>query len=205
MPKIDDPANSQTRYSSRLHRQTRVVLPPLKRAEVDPHWDPFARPLVARMGDPVVEVKATVIPAAVPAARPSIPPPYGRPSIRRRRCQTLCLETVTMIGVNIVLMVGAVHGLSRLLPVQLAQHNRLQLLEEQVSVMNSRVSRLQETLDRSMDPLQQEALTKEKFNLVPPTHIQVRLVTPPTTIAEESPEKAENLLGQVLGTASPPP
>lgn len=76
----------------------------------------------------------------------------------------------------------------RLLPVQLAQHHRLQLLEEQVNNMSDRVSRLQDALDRGMDPEQKDALIKERFNKVPPNHLQVRLVPGPidaSTIATD--------------------
>ncbi len=85
---------------------------------------------------------------------------------------------MTIIAVNIVLISAAMGGLIRLLPVQVAQHSRLQVLEAEVDLMSARVSRLQETLDRSMDPLQKEALQKEKFNYVPANQLHVRLVEP---------------------------
>jgi hypothetical protein len=36
-----------------------------------------------------------------------------------------------------------------------------------------------------MDPLQQEALIKERLNLVPPNQIQVRMIDPASTVAND--------------------
>ena len=90
--------------------------------------------------------------------------------------------------VNLLLTAAAIGGAIRLLPVQLAQYHRLQLLEEQVDNMSDRVARLQDALDRGMDPEQKDALIKERFNKVPPNHLQVRLVPAPvdaSTIATD--------------------
>ncbi len=109
-------------------------------------------------------------------------------SLRRSRLsqRALALESTVIIGVNLILTVAAISGLARMLPVQLAQHSRLQVLNEQVKLLSTRVSRLQEGLDRGMDPLQYQALIKEKFNYVPPNQIQVRLVDPETWVAGET-------------------
>ncbi|NJK61882.1 MAG: hypothetical protein HC921_03605, partial [Synechococcaceae cyanobacterium SM2_3_1] len=95
------------------------------------------------------------------------------------------MECVAGISVNLILTAAIVNGFARLLPVQIAQHSRLQVLDEQVSHLNTRVLRLQNALDRGMDPLQKEALIKEKFNFVPRNQMQVRLVDPNTQIAQE--------------------
>ncbi len=95
------------------------------------------------------------------------------------------MECVAGISVNLILTAAVINGFARLLPVQIAQHSRLQVLDEQVSHLNARVLRLQNALDRGMDPLQKEALIKEKFNFVPRNQMQVRLVDPSTQIAQD--------------------
>lgn len=75
--------------------------------------------------------------------------------------------------------------------------------------MSVRVSRLQNALDRGMDPEQKDALIKERFNKVPPNHLQVRLVPAPieaSTIAsdnESSLQQAHILPVQDSTQASP--
>ncbi|MEN9241487.1 MAG: hypothetical protein Q6K55_04260 [Thermostichus sp. DG02_3_bins_51] len=105
-------------------------------------------------------------------------------------------EVVCRIGVNILLTTAAISGLHRLLPVQLAQYHRLQVLEQQIEVLKTRVSRLQEGVDRGMDPLQQEALIKERLNKVPANQIQVRLVPPATLVASDEDEAGPSWIGQ---------
>jgi hypothetical protein len=95
-------------------------------------------------------------------------------------------ESIFVSFINLVLIAAAVGGLVRLLPVQLAQRQRLQLLETQVEALRSRVSRYQATLDRGMDSLQQEALIKERFNFIPRNQAQIRLIAPPVPIAEDA-------------------
>lgn len=94
-------------------------------------------------------------------------------------------ESLLISAINCVLIAAAVGGLVRLLPVQLAQQQRLQLLEAQVETMRSRISRYQAALDRGMDPLQQDALIKERFNVIPRNQAQVRIVAPALPIAED--------------------
>ena len=106
-------------------------------------------------------------------------------------------ESIGVSCVNLVLIAAAVGGLVRLLPVQLAQRQRLHMLEVQVEALRSRVSRYQATLERGMDPLQQEALIKERFNFIPRNQVQVRLVAPPVPIADEQqPDPAQPLVAQ---------
>ncbi|NJL99760.1 MAG: hypothetical protein HC924_13620 [Synechococcaceae cyanobacterium SM2_3_2] len=95
-------------------------------------------------------------------------------------------ESIFVSFINLVLIAAAVGGLVRLLPVQLAQRQRLQILETQVEALRSRVSRYQATLDRGMDPLQQEALIKERFNFIPRNQAQVRLIAPPVPMADDA-------------------
>ncbi|WP_457411547.1 slr1601 family putative cell division protein [Thermostichus sp. OS-CIW-30] len=107
-------------------------------------------------------------------------------------------EMACHIGVNVLFTVAALSGLYRLLPVQLAQHHRLQVLERHIEVLSTRISRLQEGVDRGMDPLQQEALIKERLNRVPPNQIQVRLVDPSTLVADDEKD------APLPGSGSPP-
>ena len=100
------------------------------------------------------------------------------------------------IGVNVLFTAAALSGLYRLLPVQLAQHHRLQVLEQHIEVLSTRISRLQEGVDRGMDPLQREALIKERLNRVPPNQIQVRLVDPSTLVADEEKNIRPSWIGQ---------
>ncbi len=91
---------------------------------------------------------------------------------------------------------AALGGLYRLLPVQLAQHHRLQVLEQNLEVLSARVSRLREGVDRGMDPLQQQALIKERLNRVPPDQIQVRLVDPSDLVADAEKKAPPTWIGQ---------
>jgi len=100
------------------------------------------------------------------------------------------------IGVNVLFTAAALSGLYRLLPVQLAQHHRLQVLEQHIEVLSTRIARLQEGVDRGMDPLQREALIKERLNRVPPNQIQVRLVDPSTLVADEEKNIRPSWIGQ---------
>ncbi|MFQ3614741.1 MAG: hypothetical protein SNJ68_13660 [Cyanobacteriota bacterium] len=92
----------------------------------------------------------------------------------------------------------------RLLPVQLAQYHRLQVLEQQIEVLGTRVSRLQDGVDRGMDPMQQEALIKERLNKVPANQIQVRLVDPNSLVASEDEEASQTWIGQSTEPLSNP-
>jgi hypothetical protein len=98
--------------------------------------------------------------------------------------------------VNLVFTAAALGGLYRLLPVQLAQHHRLQVLEQNLEVLSARVSRLREGVDRGMDPLQQQALIKERLNRVPPDQIQVRLVDPSDLVADAEKKALPTWIGQ---------
>ncbi|MEN9219367.1 MAG: hypothetical protein Q6J68_01050 [Thermostichales cyanobacterium SZTDM-1c_bins_54] len=75
---------------------------------------------------------------------------------------------------------AALHGVVRLLPLQLTQQNRLHLLKQDVSQLHQRVRHLRSQFDRSMDPLQTQALIKERENYVPANQIQLQLVPPQT-------------------------
>lgn len=91
---------------------------------------------------------------------------------------------------------------------QLAQYHRLQLLEQEIEVLGMRLSRLQEGIDRSMDPMQQEALIKERLNRIPPNQMQVRLVDPSSRVAEEDEAAQRTWIGQSPGQLPgplPPP
>ncbi|MGQ9837335.1 MAG: slr1601 family putative cell division protein [Cyanobacteriota bacterium] len=105
-------------------------------------------------------------------------------------------EVVCRIGVNVLFTAAAISGLYRLLPVQLAQYHRLQVLEQQIEILGMRVSRLQDGLDRGMDPMQQEALIKERLNKVPANQIQVRLVDPSSFVAGETERVSQTWIGQ---------
>jgi hypothetical protein len=98
--------------------------------------------------------------------------------------------------VNLLFTAAALGGLYRLLPVQLAQHHRLKALEQNLEVLLARISRLREELDRGMDPLQQQALIKERLNRVPPDQIQVRLVDPSALVADTEKEAPLAWIGQ---------
>ncbi|WP_244350245.1 hypothetical protein [Thermostichus vulcanus] len=113
-------------------------------------------------------------------------------------------EVACRIGVNVLFATAAISGLYRLLPVQLAQYHRLQVLEQQIEVLGTRVSRLQDGVDRGMDPLQQEALIKERLNKVPANQIQVRLVDPNSLVASEDEEASQTWIGQSTEPLSNP-
>ncbi len=132
-------------------------------------------------------------PAALPVAKA-----VSRSSTRSRRPahETQAWEVACHIGVNVLFTAAALSGLYRLLPVQLAQHHRLQVLEQHIEVLSTRISRLQEGVDRGMDPLQREALIKERLNRVPPNQIQVRLVDPSTLVADEEKNIRPSWIGQ---------
>lgn len=144
-------------------------------------------------------------------APPSLPVPGPRtipvrPScsrnlsrLRERRApepEPQAWELLCRIGVNLVFTAAALGGLYRLLPVQLAQHHRLQVLEQNLEVLSARVSRLREGVDRGMDPLQQQALIKERLNRVPPDQIQVRLVDPSDLVADAAKKAPPTWIGQ---------
>ncbi|MFT0817449.1 hypothetical protein [Synechococcus sp. W60.3] len=97
---------------------------------------------------------------------------------------------------NLLFTAAALGGLYRLLPVQLAQHHRLKVLEQNLEVLSARISRLREELDRGMDPLQQQALIKERLNRVPPDQIQVRLVDPSDLVADAEKKAPPTWIGQ---------
>ncbi|MEN9229591.1 MAG: hypothetical protein Q6L68_01680 [Thermostichus sp. DG02_5_bins_236] len=113
-------------------------------------------------------------------------------------------EVACRIGVNVLFAAAAISGLYRLLPVQLAQYHRLQVLEQQIEVLGTRVSRLQDGVDRGMDPMQQEALIKERLNKVPANQIQVRLVDPSSLVASDGEEANQTWIGQSTEPLSNP-
>ena len=133
-----------------------------------------------------------------PRTVPSQPSRYKTLTRVRRRPEPepQAWELVCRIGVNLLFTAAALGGLYRLLPVQLAQHHRLQVLEQDLKVLSARVSRLQEEVDRGMDPLQQQALIKERLNRVPPDQLQVRLVDPTTLVADAEKRTPPTWIGQ---------
>ncbi|MFS8821322.1 hypothetical protein [Synechococcus sp. W60.2] len=131
------------------------------------------------------------------ANRRTIPVRPSRTSPRlRRRPEPQAWELLCRIGVNLLFTAAALGGLYRLLPVQLAQHHRLKVLEQNLEVLSARISRLREELDRGMDPLQQQALIKERLNRVPPDQIQVRLVDPSDLVADAEKKAPPTWIGQ---------
>ena len=131
------------------------------------------------------------------ANRRTIPVRPSRTSPRlQRRPEPQAWELLCRIGVNLLFTAAALSGLYRLLPVQLAQHHRLKVLEQNLEVLSARISRLREELDRGMDPLQQQALIKERLNRVPPDQLQVRLVDPSALVADTEKEVPLAWIGQ---------
>ncbi|GAB4218472.1 MAG: hypothetical protein OHK0012_27680 [Synechococcales cyanobacterium] len=94
--------------------------------------------------------------------------------------RSLVWESTCGIVVNVVITGAALSGAVRLLPLQMTQQNRLQLLRQDVHQLHQRVSQLRTQFERSMDPLQTQALIKERENYVPPNHIHLQLVPPQT-------------------------
>lgn len=115
--------------------------------------------------------------SARPPQRSKRPP---RSSGSSRQWRGVGLESATMIGVNLLLITSAVGGLCKLLPMQMVQYSRLQELDAKVKSLGQQVNEMQAGLDRAMDPLQEEALLKERTGMVHPNEAQVRFIAPTT-------------------------
>jgi hypothetical protein len=157
---------------------------PHRRRRVRTRHPRSAAPLNLGYGNAPAAITLTVSSdsALISSSRPAFK--HSQPTFqshkRWQRWQSLMWESALGIVVNVLITGAALNGVVRLLPLQLTQHNRLQLLKQDVSQLNRRVSQLRSQFDRTMDPLQTQALIRERENQVPPNHIQLQFVPPQT-------------------------
>ncbi len=105
-----------------------------------------------------------------------VPPPRQRRKIQKSKAQVpagLVMETVFKLGMNVVLSAAAVSTLTRILPYQLSQQEKLQEIRAEVNVTEGRVNRLRDDFGRHFDPQQARSIMHEQSNRVDPKQLQV--------------------------------
>lgn len=124
---------------------------------------------------------------AIQPLRPSLRPesplrvvPQPRPRQRRRVQKAtaqvpagIVMETVFKLSINVVLSAAAVSTLTRILPYQLSQQEKLQEIRAEVNVTEGRVNRLRSDFGRNFDPQQTRTIMQEQSNRVDPKQLQV--------------------------------
>jgi len=107
------------------------------------------------------------------------PPPHQR---RRHSKATkvstklpvgLVVETTLKLAVNVTLSVAAFSTLTRILPYQLSQQEKLQEIRAEVNVTEGRVNRLRDDFSHHFDPQQTKSIMQEQSNRVDPKQLQV--------------------------------
>ena len=83
------------------------------------------------------------------------------------------METVFKLSINVVLSAAAVSTLTRILPYQLSQQEKLQEIRAEVNVTEGRVNRLRDDFGRHFDPQQTRTIMQEQSNRVDPKQLQV--------------------------------
>jgi len=97
--------------------------------------------------------------SALPSYSDPLPPNPSRPRrVRPRKSQkphqALAIETAAKLSVNIVLILTAVSTLAKLVPYNLDQRAKLQVLEAEVLSLAGQVDALKTDFDRNFDPRQ---------------------------------------------------
>jgi cell division protein FtsB len=83
------------------------------------------------------------------------------------------VETTLKLAVNVTLSVAAVSTLTRILPYQLSQQEKLQEIRAEVNVTEGRVNRLRDEFSHHFDPQQTKSIMQEQSNRVDPKQLQV--------------------------------
>ena len=105
------------------------------------------------------------------------PPPQRRPAKAAKSSTNvpvgLVVETTLKLAVNVTLSVAAVSTLTRILPYQLSQQEKLQEIRAEVNVTEGRVNRLRDEFSHHFDPQQTKSIMQEQSNRVDPKQLQV--------------------------------
>ncbi|MBE9177761.1 hypothetical protein IQ268_04095 [Oculatella sp. LEGE 06141] len=103
-----------------------------------------------------------------------------RPRVRKRwqAHQVAAAEVGVKVAVNCVLALVAGVTLIRLVPYNLAQHDKLQELEGEVATLDSRVKLLQADFNRQFDPQQAKSVMQEQSARVDPQQRRVMWLRP---------------------------
>jgi hypothetical protein len=106
------------------------------------------------------------------------PPPHQRRPAKSAKAAAklpagLVVEATFKLAVNITLSVAAISTLTRILPYQLSQQEKLQEIRAEVNVTEGRVNRLRDDFSRHFDPQQTKAIMQEQSNRVDPKQLQV--------------------------------
>jgi len=115
-----------------------------------------------------------------PDARSRVAPrKRRRPAVRRANPhQILAFEVSSKLVVSVGVAIAACIGLSRLVPMALAQQAQLDAINQEVTALETRVDRLQSDFDYRFDPQQAQRIMQEQSNRVAPGQIQVIWLEP---------------------------
>jgi hypothetical protein len=98
-----------------------------------------------------------------------------RRQVRYRSYQALALETSAKLAVNLVISSAAVSALVQLLPYHWSQQEKLREINAEVSVIETRVNRLQAELNRNFSPPEAKDLMREQSLRIAPNQRRVIL------------------------------
>lgn len=118
-------------------------------------------------------------------------PATRAPRRRRSRPQTplspdqrwLVAEICLKLGLNGVLVLGAIAALVKLIPFQQVQQAKLHEVQMQVQETEQRVAELREQFQRSFDPRQAKKIMVEQTPRISPNQRRIILVNPSQTVA----------------------
>ncbi|EFA72941.1 hypothetical protein B7O87_04290 [Cylindrospermopsis raciborskii CENA303] len=117
---------------------------------------------------------------------PPLQPEKQSPTVRRQskryprqRSQLIMgLEVFGKIIVNLLVILVSVSALTRLFPYYWLQQDKLENIETQIKLMESRVRTLREEFTRNFDPSQTQSIMRENSYRLPPNQRQIILVNP---------------------------
>lgn len=125
---------------------------------------------------------------------PPLQPEKQSPTVRRQlkrhlrqRSQLITgLEVFGKIIANLLIISVSVSALTRLFPYYWLQQDKLENIETQVKLMESRVRTLREEFTRNFDPSQAQSIRREHSYRLQPNQRQIILISPDRKTIEPS-------------------
>ncbi|WP_271254334.1 hypothetical protein [Pseudanabaena sp. Chao 1811] len=109
-------------------------------------------------------------------------------SIERKKeqyCRTKATESIIVIAVNVALSLAAIAAITRLLPYQSSQKDRLDEITTEVNSVEQRVNALRENLPQTLNSGKSQEMLLRKQGLIKSNQMTIKLLDP-TEIASPS-------------------
>jgi hypothetical protein len=102
-------------------------------------------------------------------------------SIQRKRaqyCRTKATESIIVIAVNVALSLAAIAAITRLLPYQSSQKDRLDEITTEVNSAEQRVNTLREQLPQTLNSGKSREMLLRKQGLIKSNQMTIKLIDP---------------------------